>query len=263
MNNVNQTLYIPLYGKAYVSKKNIILKDKKAEEIWEKEGFTLKGKSKSKWLAYYMAMRSAIYDEWVNNEMKNNPNAIILHIGCGLDSRIERIQIQNNIWYDIDFDEVIKERKKYFNENNYYHMLSIDMRTNQWKEHIDSNNDAIIILEGVSMYFTPNELSDLLSNLSSYFKSIHILMDCYTKKAAKVSKYKNPINDVGVTTVYGYDNPEEIISNTNLKFIKEFVMTPQKYINELQGSEKVIFEKLFAGKISNAMYKMYEFNNES
>ena len=28
MNNVNQTLYIPLYGKAYVSKKNIILKDK-------------------------------------------------------------------------------------------------------------------------------------------------------------------------------------------------------------------------------------------
>lgn len=25
----------------------------------------LKGKSKSKWLAYYIAMRSAIYDEWV------------------------------------------------------------------------------------------------------------------------------------------------------------------------------------------------------
>ena len=118
MNNVNQTLYIPLYGKAYVSKKNIILKDKKAEAIWEKEGFTLKGKSKSKWLAYYMAMRSAIYDEWVENEMKNNPNATVLHIGCGMDSRIERVQTQNNSWYDIDFDEVIKERKKYFEEND-------------------------------------------------------------------------------------------------------------------------------------------------
>ena len=31
MNNVNKTLYIPLYGKAYVSKKGIILPDKKAE----------------------------------------------------------------------------------------------------------------------------------------------------------------------------------------------------------------------------------------
>lgn len=34
MDNVNKTLYIPLYGKAYVSRKGIISNDKKAEEIW-------------------------------------------------------------------------------------------------------------------------------------------------------------------------------------------------------------------------------------
>ena len=51
MNSVNKTLYIPLYGKACVSKKGLFLDDKKAEEIWETEGFALKGKSKSKWLA--------------------------------------------------------------------------------------------------------------------------------------------------------------------------------------------------------------------
>ena len=28
MDNVNKTLYIPLYGKAYVSKKGVILKDR-------------------------------------------------------------------------------------------------------------------------------------------------------------------------------------------------------------------------------------------
>ena len=60
MNGVNKTLYIPLYGKSYVSRKGIILGDKKAEEIWEAEGFELKGKSKSKWLAYYMGTRSAV-----------------------------------------------------------------------------------------------------------------------------------------------------------------------------------------------------------
>lgn len=38
-----------------------------------------------------MAMRSDIYDEWVRQEIRNNPNAIVLHIGCGLDSRIERV----------------------------------------------------------------------------------------------------------------------------------------------------------------------------
>ena len=42
MNSVNKTLYIPLYGKAYVSKKGLFLDDKKAEQIWAEEGFTLK-----------------------------------------------------------------------------------------------------------------------------------------------------------------------------------------------------------------------------
>ncbi len=64
MNNINKTLYIPLYGKALVSKKGVILQDKKAEAIWEAEGFKSNGKSKSKWLAYYMGMRSRIFDEW-------------------------------------------------------------------------------------------------------------------------------------------------------------------------------------------------------
>lgn len=62
MNSVNKTLYIPLYGKSFVSKKGIILRDKKAEEIWQAEGFERKGKSRSKWLAYYMGMRSSVFD---------------------------------------------------------------------------------------------------------------------------------------------------------------------------------------------------------
>ena len=259
MNNVNKTLYIPLYGKAFVSKKNIILKDKKAEEIWEQEGFSLKGKSKSKWLAYFMAMRSAIYDEWLMHKIKANPNAVVLHIGCGMDSRIERISSKITNWYDIDFPEVIEERQKYFTETDFYHMISADMRTEQWKNHINPNQDAIIILEGVSMYFAPVDLQGLLSRLAGYFNSVRILMDCYTEKAAKISKYKNPINDVGVTTVYGYDNTEDLAEKSGLQFLSEYNMTPEKYIDELQGIERKIFKKLFAGKISKSMYKMFEF----
>ena len=105
MNNVNKTLYIPLYGKAYVSKKGIILHDSIAEKIWSKEGFELKGKSKSKWLAYYMAMRSAIYDEWVKQEIAYNSDTVVLHIGCGMDGRIKRVGIEDVHWYDIDFPD--------------------------------------------------------------------------------------------------------------------------------------------------------------
>ena len=39
MNNVNKTLYIPLYGKAYVSKNNKILQEKKQKKYGNKNDF--------------------------------------------------------------------------------------------------------------------------------------------------------------------------------------------------------------------------------
>ena len=66
MNEVNRTLFIPLYGKARVSQKGILLSDPTAEEIWEAEAFPIRGKSKSKWLAYNMAMRARVFDDWTD-----------------------------------------------------------------------------------------------------------------------------------------------------------------------------------------------------
>ena len=63
MDSGNKTLYIPLYGKAAVSRRGILLRDPKAEEIWAESGFSLKGKAKSKWLTYYMGMRAAVFDK--------------------------------------------------------------------------------------------------------------------------------------------------------------------------------------------------------
>lgn len=39
MDGVNKTLYIPLYGKAFVSKRGLLLRDQKAEEIWAARDF--------------------------------------------------------------------------------------------------------------------------------------------------------------------------------------------------------------------------------
>ena len=259
MDNVNKTLYIPLYGKAYVSKKGVILSDKKAEEIWAAEGFELKGKSKSKWLAYYMGMRSAVFDEWLKNQMKQDKDAIVVHIGCGMDSRIARVGTKGHPWYDVDFPEVIKERKRYYQESGEYHMIESDARQSAWLEKLPKGKNAIILMEGVSMYLSMEELKQLLANLSSHFERAYILMDCYTVFAAKASKYKNPINDVGVTTVYGVDEPMLLEGNTGLSFVKEHEMTPEDLINELHGLEKVIFQRVFGGGIAKKMYRLYEY----
>ena len=209
MTGVNKTLYIPLYGKSYVSKKGIFLNDKKAEEIWEAEGFPLKGKARSKWLAYYMGIRCAVFDEWLKGKIENDKDAVIIHIGCGMDSRVIRTEAENRKWYDVDFPDVIKERKRYYNESDSYKMIGTDIRVCDWLTNIKENKSAVIVMEGVSMYLTATEMAGLADSLCNHFESLSLLVDCYTSFAAKMSKYKNPVNDVGVSTVYGTDTPEK------------------------------------------------------
>lgn len=170
MNNVNKTLYIPLYGKAYVSKKGVILHDEKAEEIWDAEGFELKGKARSKWLAYNMGMRSAVFDQWLKQQMDLDSGAVIVHIGCGMDSRVLRVGTGQHAWYDIDFPDVIRERKRYYKESDEYHMIESDARNNAWIDSLPKNKNAIILMEGVSMYFQTEELTRLLKHLTSHFQ---------------------------------------------------------------------------------------------
>ena len=259
MNEVNKTLYIPLYGKSYVSKKGIILQDKKAEEIWSSEGFRLTGKAKSKWLAYYMGMRSAVFDRWLIQTMRQLPDAVILHIGCGLDSRAERVGTSGHIWYDIDFPEVIKERKKYFQECEEYRMIGTDVRNHDWLKQLHNSTSAIVIMEGVSMYMTHTELSGLFNRITSKYSQVLVFMDCYTTFAAKASKYKNPINEVGVTVVHGIDDPRSLESTTNLLYIKEHNITPDHMIDQLSGIERLIFKNVFAGRFAKKMYRLFEF----
>lgn len=262
MNPVNQTLYIPLYGKALVSKQGIILHDCKAEAIWDSVRFPLKAKSKSKWLAYFMGMRAKVFDDWLSEMIHSNPSSAVLHLGCGLDSRVLRVGCQEVFWYDIDFPQVIDERKQYYQESENYRMISMDVTDPDLMNHVRQGGTALIVMEGISMYLPDAQLRALLGRLRSHFDTIHILMDCYTSFSARVSKYKNPINDVGVTQVYGQDDPYALATDTGLLFVNEPVMTPEPLINQLSKQEQRIFRTLYAGRFAKRMYRMYEFHSK-
>ena len=261
MNSVNKTLYIPLYGKAYVSKKGILLQDPRAEEIWEEEGFALKGKAASKWLAYYMGMRSAVFDAWLKEQMDKNKEAVMVQVGCGMDSRVERVGVRGHQWYDVDFPEVIRERKRYYKEEAGYHMVEGDIRKRDWLQSIPEGLPVILVMEGVSMYLTEEELKSFLAAVGKHFGSVALLLDCYTVLAARMSKYKNPINTVGVTQVYGVEHPEDPVCE-GMFFVGEQEMTPEWLTDQLKGVDKFIFKKLYGGNFSKKLYKMLEYRRE-
>ena len=77
-----------------------------------------------------------------------------------------------------------------------------------------------------------------------------------------MSRIKNPVREVGVSQVYGLDQPETLETGA-LIWLREHEMTPQRFVDELHGVEKLIFQKLYAGKISRKIYRMYEFEKSA
>ena len=83
-------------------------------------------------------------------------------------------------------------------------------------------------------------------------------MDVYTEFAAKASKYKNPVNDVGVTSLWGIDDIQDVLSNTEIKFIKEHSFTPSKLVDEMKLFDRVLFKMMFTGSVYRKLYRRWE-----
>ena len=261
MQNVSKTLYIPLYGKAYVSERGILLSDPTAERIWKAECFPLKGKARSKWLAYSMSMRASVFDSWLREQLEKHPDAVVLHIGCGMDSRVYRLSNSRKRcqWYDIDLPEVIAERRRYYAEEENYHMLGGDAMEPGWAAQLPDAHTALVVMEGLSMYLPYEKLTALMAALHQRFPHTLLLMDCYTGFGAKASRYKNPINTVGVTRTYGIDAPEQLAKDADYTYLGGHSMAPEELICQLKGWEQGIFRKLFAGRFAASIYRMYSF----
>ena len=207
-----------------------------------------------------MGIRSAVFDRWLKEQLAVQHDAAVLHLGCGMDSRVLRVAADNS-WYDVDFPEVIGERKRYFSETETYHMLASDVRNSDWLAEIPKHKQAIVVMEGISLYLSHEELKDLMTALCGQFEQVTVLMDCYSEMAAKLSKYKNPVKEVGVTKVYGLDEPK-LLESEGFIFVGEEAMTPQDLVEQLQGMERKIFQKLYAGRFSQGLYRLYQYKTQ-
>ncbi len=257
--NESKTLFIPLLGKAIMSKENLFLHDAKAEEIISKIDYDLNSLKQSKWLSMYMSLRSLIIDELCNKYIEKHSNATIIHLGCGLDSRNLRVNKNFANWYDIDYENVIDIRKKYYKEDSKYNMIGSSVVDYKWLEKIKINDNVLIVSEGLTMYLSKEEIKTLLTQINNKLGNVHLLFDAYSKKGVKYSKIKNPVNQMNAEIKYGFDNYEEFLQlNNNLEYVATHLI--RKKDNDLHGFTKFIFNNLYCGKISQTLYKIYEFN---
>ena len=108
------------------------------------------------------------------------------------------------------------------------------------------------------MYLRNEELNAFVRALDKKYPQVHMLLDVYTVFGAKASKYKNPINDVGVTTVWGLDDINVAIAGTQFKCDGEHSLTPENLVKQLPAFDRGFFKFLFTGSFYRKIYRLYE-----
>ncbi|MGH3558603.1 MAG: class I SAM-dependent methyltransferase [Mycobacterium sp.] len=127
---------------------------------------------------FLVALRAKQLDIWAADFVQRNPEAVVLHLGCGLDSRAFRLDAPPGVrWFDVDVPEVIDLRRRLYDDRDGYTMIGSSVTDPGWLDQIPADRPALIVAEGLLMYLTEAELRDLLQRLTDRFGTGELLAD--------------------------------------------------------------------------------------
>ena len=169
-----ETLLIPLYCKALESKKETpIIIDNKAVELVSRIEYDYVQLKIPKQTHVTICMRAKQFDNYVREFLQKYPKSIVVHLGCGLDSRFNRVDNGTVEWYDLDYPEVIELRKSFCQETDRYHLIPSSVMDLTWLDHLSGKNRPFIFLaEGLFMYLREEEVKLLFLHLKKNFPDL-------------------------------------------------------------------------------------------
>lgn len=169
---------------AYSKDEKIKFKDLKAEELNEK--LNLNTNDIDKIESDRLIAKKLTLDEMVEDYIRFNEKAMVIHIGCGLDTMKSRIKSLKTKWYYLDCPIVADKRKDLFPDEEIFSKTLLD---EAWTDEIKQGKvSCLVILENTSMYLKPEEITKLFKFLGRKYENVTIFIESVSKKAMK----KNP-----------------------------------------------------------------------
>lgn len=244
LSSTASTLLITLYSRAAMSKNNMILKDKKAEEIISISGYDQKKLQVSKKLQALLTLRAYIIDEHTRKFIeKYNGDCNIIQLGCGLDSRYIRINNKQVKWYDLDFYATIEMRKKYYKKDVNYKMIASNVCNFTWFDKIENlDKPTLIIGEGLFMYLNKDENKLVLNKLCSTFKDCELILDVFNTPSVAFSKFAPSLRKLNANLSFGFNNHKTIENMCAFKHLKTHYYYDCPKINDLPFFLKLRFK---------------------
>jgi O-methyltransferase involved in polyketide biosynthesis len=158
-----------------------------------------------------VTVRTAQFDIWAAQFLAAHEQATVIHLGCGLDSRVFRLDPGPRVeWYDVDYPAVISLREKVFPTRPAYHLVATAATDPSWLDQIPADRPTLLLAEGISMYLTEDDGVALLQHVVDRFGSGELQIDFYNWVIVRSQRTHRLQRQSGSTLHWAVNKPADI-----------------------------------------------------
>lgn len=153
-------------------------------------------------------VRAKAHDDWARGFLAEHPDAVVLHLGCGLDARVYRIDPPAGVeWYDLDFPAVIELRRRFLPAREHYTLIGAEVTDLAWLERIPRGRPVLLVAEGLVPYLTEDDVRRLLTGVVDAFPAGQIQLDTVPVWAWRTSRWDPTLRKYGARFHCGFNDP--------------------------------------------------------
>ena len=186
-----------------------ILGDAYAEQVMRRldPGYD-KGRFGTSQLGLAAVARAKAHDDWARSFLAGHRDAVVLHLGCGLDARVYRIDPPATVdWYDLDYPSVIELRQQLLPPRGHCTLIGSSVTDLTWLERIPRGRPVLMIAEGLVPYLTQTDARRLLTSVVDAFPTGQIQLDTVSVWAWRTSKWDPLGRKYGAQFHCGFNDP--------------------------------------------------------
>lgn len=209
-----QTMLATLYAKALdADLPEPILGDRYAKDAVERIDYDWSKTTITAARSPSVTTRSAHFDAWAGQFLAVNADAVVLHVGCGLDARYFRLQPGDGIdWYDIDYPDVADLRRRLLPAREHNHVVAASVTDPGWLAEIPSGRPTLMLGEGLTMYLTADDGIALLRRVVERCARGELQFDAFNRLGIKTQWSNAVVRRSGAKLHWAINGPDDILA---------------------------------------------------
>jgi O-methyltransferase involved in polyketide biosynthesis len=229
LHGISETLLIPLWARAVeTGRREAIIRDPVAVDWLERLDYDF-SRFETAWMSQVaVAVRTMILDQEVGLFLKHNPNAVIINLGAGLDTRFFRLDNGQVHWYDLDLPEVVELKSELCTPPPHYEFIAGSVLESAWMDEIPSTDRRILIMaEGLLLYFEEERVREVFQRLLSRFPRADLLATWIGPAFVGRAKIENSVKQLpGVEFLWSPKDSRIFEAwDARIRFVQEWYLT--------------------------------------